>query len=59
MMKQNTCFKGGGGLHIDLLTTTLKFSFRKTNSFETGLSDHHHMIYTFPKAKFEKFKQRN
>ena len=30
----------------------------KTNSFETGLSDHHHMIYTILKTKFEKFKPK-
>ena len=28
----------------------------KTNSFETALSDHHHMILTFLKTKFEKFQ---
>ena len=46
MIKQNTCFKGDGGLWIDLLVTNSKFSFMKTNSFETALSDHYHMIYT-------------
>ena len=56
MMKQNTCFKGDGGSCIDLLITNSKFSFMKTNSFETGLSDHHHMIYTILKTKFEKFE---
>ena len=30
----------------------------KANSFETGLSDHHHMIYTILKTKFEKFKPK-
>ena len=30
----------------------------KTNSFETGLSDHHHMIYTILKTKIEKFKPK-
>ena len=30
----------------------------KTNSFETGLSDHHHMIYTILKTKFEKFEPK-
>ena len=57
-MKQNTCFKGDGGLRIDLLITNSKFSFMKTNSFETGLSDHHHMIYTILKTKFEKFEPK-
>ena len=58
MMKQNTCFKGDGGSCIDLLITNSKFSFMKTNSFETGLNDHHHMIYTILKTKFEKFKPK-
>ena len=30
----------------------------KTNSFETALSDDHHMIYTFIKTKFEKFEPK-
>ena len=30
----------------------------KTNSFETGLSDHHHKIYTILKTKSEKFKPK-
>ena len=30
----------------------------KKNSFETGLSDHHHMIYTILKAKFEKLEPK-
>ena len=58
MMKRNTCFKGDGGSCIDLLITNSKFSFMKTNSFETGLSDHHHMIYTILKIKFEKFEPK-
>ena len=58
MMKQNTCFKGDGGSRIDLLITNSKFSFLKTNSFETGLNDHHHMIYTILKTKFVKFEPK-
>ena len=58
MMIQNTCFKGDCGSCIDLLIEKFKFSFMKTNSFETGLSDHHHMIYTILKTKFEKFKPK-
>ena len=56
MMKQNSRFKGDGGSCIDLLITNSKFSFMKTNSSETGMSDHHHMIHTFLKTKFEKFE---
>ena len=55
MMKQNTSFKADGGLCIYLLFTNSKFSFMKKTSVETGLSDHHHMINTILKAKFEKF----
>ena len=29
-----------------------------TNSSETGLSDHHHMIYTILKTKFEHFEPK-
>ena len=58
MMKQNSCFKGDGGSCIDLLIANSKFSFMKTNSFETGMSDHYHMIHTFLKTKFEKFEPK-
>ena len=57
MMKQNTPFKGDGGLRIDLLITSSKLSFMKTNSFETGSSDHHHMIYS--KQNLKSLNQRN
>ena len=57
-MKQNTCFKGEGGSCIDLLITNSNFSFMQVNRFETGLSDHHHMIYAILKTKFEKFKPK-
>ena len=30
----------------------------KTNSFESSLSDHHHIIYTILKTKFEKFEPK-
>ena len=53
MMKQNTCFKNDGSSCIDLLITNSKFSFMKKNSF-----DHHHMIYTILKTKFEKFEPK-
>ena len=41
---------------IDLLITNSKFSFLKTNPFETGLSDH--MIFPIHKTKFEKFEPK-
>ena len=58
MMKQNTCFKGDRGSYIDLPITNSKFSVMWRNFFETGLSDHHHMIYTILKTKFERFEPK-
>ena len=45
LIKVNACFKCKGTC-IDLILTNRKYSFKNTNSFETGLSDHHRMIYT-------------
>ena len=56
MIKQNTCFKGDGDSCINLLIANSKFSFLKINSFETGLSDYHHMIYSILKTKFGKLE---
>ena len=47
-----TCFKSVDGSCINLILTNKKHSFQKTQSFETGLSDHHHMIYTMLKQTF-------
>ena len=57
MIKQNTCFEDDGGSRIDLLITNSKFSFVRTNSLKTGLSDHH-MINAILKTKFEKFEPK-
>ena len=51
LIKTNTCFKGKGS-SIDLILTNRKYSFKNTSSYETGLSDHHHMIYTMFKSSF-------
>ena len=52
LMKNNTCFKEG--LCIDLILTNRKFSFKNSTSFEAGLSDHHHLIYSMFKTTFHK-----
>ena len=57
MIKQNTGFEDDGGSRIDLLITNSKFSFVRTNSLKTGLSDHH-MINAILKTKFEKFEPK-
>ena len=51
LIKTNTCFKGKGS-SIDLILTNRKYSFKYTSSYETGLSDHHHMIYAMLKSSF-------
>ena len=55
LIKGHTCFKDKGSL-IDLILTSRKFSFKNTQSFETGLSDHHHMVCTMLKTTFQKSK---
>ena len=45
IIKQPTCYKSSRGKCIDLILTNKNMSFQKSNSFETGISDHHHLIY--------------
>ena len=52
LVKSNTCFKGKGS-RIDLMLTNRKYSFKYTCSFETGLSDLHHLIYSVVKTTFK------
>ena len=52
-IKSNNCFKGKGSC-IDLILTNRKYSFKHSNSIETGISDHHHLIYTMLKTTFSK-----
>ena len=51
--KSNTCFKGHGTC-IDLILTNRKYCFKHSSTFETGLSDHHHLIYSMLKTTFKK-----
>ena len=52
LIKTKTCFKGKGSC-IDLFLTNMKFSFKFTSTYETGISDHHHMVYTILKTCFQ------
>ena len=52
LIKTNTCFKGKGSC-IDLILTNRKLLFKFTSTYETGISDHHHMIYTKLKSCFQ------
>ena len=51
LIKNKTCFKGTGSC-IDLILTNRRYSFKNTSSYETGLSDHHHLIYSVMKTIF-------
>ena len=53
LIKNNTCFKGDGSC-IDLILTDRRYFFKNTSSFETGISDNHHLIYSMLKTTFEK-----
>ena len=54
LIKNDTCFKGEGSC-IDLILTNRKFSFKNSTSFETGLSDHNHLI----QCSRQRFIKRN
>ena len=53
IITSNTCFKGNGTC-IDLILTIRKYCFKHSFTFETGLSDHHHLIYSVLKLTFKK-----
>ena len=62
LIKNNTCFKGAGSC-IDLILTNKKYCFKNTSSYETGISDHHHLIFWIMKTRLaseepEKFVYR-
>ena len=53
LIKSNTCFKGSGSC-TDLILTNRKYCFKHTSTFEIGISDHHHLIYSILKTTFKK-----
>ena len=53
LIKTNTCFKGKGTC-IDLILTNGKYCFKHSSTFETGLSDHHHLVYSMLKTHFKR-----
>ena len=55
VIKGPACFKSANGSMIDLFLTTNKYPFQKTNSSETGISDHHHLLATALKTAYERF----
>ena len=57
LIKGNTCLKGQGPC-IDLILTNRRFSFKHSNSYETGISDHHHLIYSMLKSDLSNSKPK-
>ena len=53
LIKTNTCFKGKGTC-IALILTNRKYCFKHSSTFETGLSDHHHLVYSMLKTCFKR-----
>ena len=51
--KSDTCFKGNGTCR-DLILTNRKYCFKHSSTSQTGLSDHHHLIYSMLKTTFKK-----
>lgn len=51
LVSNPTCFKSLPGRCIDLILTNKRGCFSKSGSFETGLSDFHHLIYAMAKKK--------
>ena len=63
LIKNKTFFKRAGSC-IDLILTNRKYFFKITSSYETGVSDDHHLIYSVMKTTFKceeskKFIYRN
>ena len=55
LIRGPTCFESANGPVIDLFVTTKKYLFQKTNFFETGIRDHHHLIAMVLKTTYERF----
>ena len=53
-MKQKTCWKSSRGSCIDLILSNKKHSLFNTGTLETGLSDHHSLVYSMLKTTFQK-----
>ena len=53
LIKNDTCFKGEDSC-IDLILPNQKCSFKNSTSFETGLSDHHYLLYSMLERNFQK-----
>ena len=58
LIKEPTRFKSTSPTAIDLFLTNRKGYFMKSSINETGISDHHKLIYTFLKSTYDKGKHK-
>ena len=58
LIKTDTYFKGKGS-YIDLILTNRKYCFKHSSTSETGLSDHHHLVYSMLKTCFKREESKN
>ena len=55
LIKTNTC----KGTCIDLILTNRKYCFKHSSTFETGRSDHHHLLYSMLKTRFKREESKH
>ena len=58
IIKSKTCFKSVKGSCIDLILTSRPSLHQFTNVFETGVSDHHLLIYIMLKSTYTKMEPK-
>ena len=58
IIKSKTCYKSQEGSCIDLIITNRYSLHQFSHVFETGISDHHLMVYTMLKSTYTKLEPR-
>ena len=59
LINKKTCTKKSEGSSLDVLLTNHNRCFQHTCVIETGISDHHKLIGSFLKSKFQKLPPKN
>ena len=59
IIKSKTCYKSQEGSCIDLIITIRHSLHQFSHVFETGISDHHLMVYTMLKSTYTKLELKN
>ena len=58
LIKDKTCFTNTHKSSIDVILTNRPRSFQHSLTYETGLSDHHHMIITFLRSHLVRLQSK-